>query len=46
LRLRIAKTCVDVNFAGITLEKRTYGWDGVTCRCDEEINQAIAKEKA
>jgi len=46
LRFKTAKTCVDVNFGGCVSEKRTYGWNGIAGRRDEEINQAITKEKA
>lgn len=46
LRLRAAKTCVDVSLSGSMSEKRTYRWNGVAGRCDEEVNQAIATEKA
>jgi hypothetical protein len=46
LRLRAAKTCVDVSLSGGMSEKRTYRWNGVTGRCDEEVSQAITTEKA
>lgn len=46
LRLRAAKTYVEISLSGSISEKRTYSWNGVAGRCDEEVNQAITTEKA